>query len=122
MLDQADLLADRATTLREIFSFLSVDETFSSAQFDDELYKGDERRVHPPADSKLLAPIESSPLRRLPRGLRRSARRSVERVLWRPVPKPELDDELRARLEQLFAGETERLRKITGKAFPSWSV
>ncbi|HEX6688730.1 MAG TPA: sulfotransferase [Solirubrobacterales bacterium] len=122
VIDQADLLADREATLREVFSFLSVEESFDSVQFGDELYKGEERRVHPPAYSRLLAPIQSSPLRHLPRGLRRSLRRSVERVLWRPVPRSELDDELRARLEQLFGEEVERLRALTGKPFPSWSI
>jgi hypothetical protein len=122
VLDQADLLGDRQATLAEVFSFLSVDDSFTSAQFDDELYRGGERRVHPPAYSRLLAPIEASPLRHLPRGLRRSARRSVERLLWRPAPRPELGDELRSRLEQLFGGEVERLRELTGKPFSSWSV
>jgi len=122
VLDHADLLAEREATLRKVFSFLAVDETFTSAQFDDELYRGEERRMHPPAYSRLMASIEASPLRRLPRGFRRSLRGSFERVLWRPAPKPVLDDELRARLEDLFADEVERLRGLTGKAFASWSV
>lgn len=122
VLDHADLLADREATLREVFSFLSVDETFTSEQFNDELYRGDARRVHPPAYSRLMARIELSPLRRLPRGLRRSLRGSLERVLWRPAPKPELDADLRGRLEELFSRDVERLRALTGKAFASWSI
>jgi hypothetical protein len=122
VLDQANLLADREATLREVFSFLSVDEAFSSAQFDDELYRSGDRRVYPAAYSRLIAPLEASAKRLLPRGLRRSLRRSVERVLWRPVPRPALPDELRARLEELFADEVERLRALTGKTFPGWSL
>jgi hypothetical protein len=121
VIDQADLLADRETTLREAFAFLSVDDAFTSMQFGAELFRGGERRVYPPAFVRFVKPALASPFRRLPRRLRESLRRSVERALP-PVPTPVLDDEMRARLEGLYAGEVDRLRALTGKAFSSWSV
>ena len=38
------------------------------------------------------------------------------------VPRPILGEELRARLEEIYSGDVERLRALTGKPFSSWSV
>jgi hypothetical protein len=122
VIDQAELLADREATLREVFSFLSVDPAFTSESFAAELFQGGERRVYPRFFTRFVKPVAAAPIRRLPAGLRTSLRGSLERALLPKVPRPTLDDRLRARLADLYGEDVERLRELTGKALPSWSV
>ncbi|HEX6688727.1 MAG TPA: sulfotransferase [Solirubrobacterales bacterium] len=122
VIDQAELLADRDATLREVFSFLSVDPAFTSERFDAELFQGGERRVYPRFFTRFVKPIAAAPFRRLPDGFRDSLRGSVERAVLPKVPRPRLDDRLRARLISLYTEDVERLRELTGKKFPSWSI
>jgi hypothetical protein len=122
VIDQAELLADRRSTLREIFSFLNVDDALDSSRFDEELNTETEHRAYPASYARLLGPVSSPLVRWMSPALRRSVRRSVEKVLWRPVEKAVLDDALRGRLEQLYGDEVQRLRALTGKSFPTWSV
>ena len=121
VVDQADLLADRRSTLRQIFDFLSVD-AFDSQRFDDELYRSDERYTYPPGYARFLYVSVVPLVQWVPGNVRRSLRRSAEKVLLRPLEAPTLDEDLRTRLQELFAGDVERLRSLTGKKFPSWSI
>ena len=122
VVDQAELLADRRSTLGEIFSFLSVDPEFGSDRFGEELYKSDERRVYPPGYASFIQRMVVPRVQWLPARVRRSLRNSAERALLPRVPEVILDDELRARLQERYASDAERLRKLTGKAFAAWSV
>ncbi len=122
VIDQAELLSDRRSTLSEIFSFLGVDTTIESSRFDDELNTGVEHRAYPVSYTRLFGSVSPPLLRWIPQSFRRSARRSVERVLWRPVEAPVLDDALREELERVYGDEVQRLRAFTGKDFPTWSV
>jgi hypothetical protein len=122
VIDQADLLADRDAILREVFSFLAVDISFSSERFGAELFRGGERRVYPRFFDRFVKPVAGAPFRRLPAGLRTSLRRPIERALLPTVPPPTLSGPDRARLEEIYGDDVERLRALTGKSFPSWSV
>jgi hypothetical protein len=122
VIDQTDLLADRRQTLREIFAFLSVDDAFYSSQLDTELGTSRERRVYRPGYVRFAERAAASPLHLLPRNVRRSLRRTIERALWPPLETPSLDEDLHGRLKNLYAGEVDRLRSLTGKAFPTWSL
>lgn len=121
VVDQADLLADRQATLREIFGFLEVDEAFCSRQFDKEMNTGEELRTF----SKFVIFVRyarTTPLQRLPRGLRVFLRRSVGRIVSRPLERSPLSDDLRTRLQQLYADDVRRFRELTGKSFSTWRV
>jgi hypothetical protein len=122
VIDQAEFLAQRGATLRQVFRFLSVDDQFASSQFEEELYKSSERRVYPSGYERFLGLVLAPSIQWIPRGVRQGVRRSMERVLFPPLQAPALDDALRDRLKELYAGEVERLRELTGNAFPSWSV
>jgi hypothetical protein len=122
VIDQADLLADRRSTLRKIFAFLSVDDTFASTQFDQELFKSSERRALPSGYGRFVERVVAPTVQWVPKRTRRSLRRSVERMLWPPLQTPTLDENLRASLRELYAGEVERLRALTGQGFPTWSM
>lgn len=121
VLDQADLQSDRQATLEQVFEFLSVADGSDIAGFDEELLTSSDWRVYPVGYADFIARHVAPRFRWVPRGLRRSLRSSVERVLWRPL-ETELPDELRERLEALYAPEATRLREMTGKDFSSWSV
>jgi hypothetical protein len=122
VIDQADLLADRLATLREIFSFLDVDSSFISPVFDEEKNTGKEQRTYS-SFIVLQRRAQASPVvHKLPRRLRRFVRHSIERVVSRPLEAPTLDDELRSRLQDFYADDVARLRQLTGKTFPTWSI
>jgi hypothetical protein len=122
VVDQTDLLTDRRAALSAIFRFLSVDDTFYTLELDMELGTSRERRVYRPGYLRLSERLAASPLHLLPPRTRRSLRRLVERVLWPPLKTPPLTDDLRRRLEHLYAEEVARLRLFTGKSFPTWSI
>jgi hypothetical protein len=127
VVDQAELLADRRSTLRQIFSFLSVDDRADVLQFDQELNTSRQRRVYSPgyAHLRYVWLRGSDPpmaLRWIPRRIRRRLRLSLERLLLSPVQTPTLDDALRTQLQELYSGEVERLRALTGKTFSTWSM
>jgi hypothetical protein len=124
VIDQADLRADRRSTLSRIFSFLAVDEEFDTSRFNEELLKGNEHRAYPPDLARFVSHTVRPLSRRLPLSpdTRRRLRLSLERTLLPPLQTSKLDGELRARLREFYTGEVERLRVLTGKAFPTWSI
>lgn len=121
VIDQADLQARRQATLSEIFSFLGVDDAFASPLFEEEFNTGTEQRTYSPLVI-LHRRLKSTPLQKLPRGLRRALRLSAERAVSSPLDDPALTEPVRARLVEFYAADVERLRALTGKAFPSWSL
>jgi len=122
VVDQSDLLADRRSTLRQIFAFLSVSEVIDSSRFDEELNTMSEQRIYLPGYARLLGPVTPALVRWISPNVRRSVRRTIERTLMRTVKASTLDDDLRGRLEELYAGEVQRLRALTGKTFSTWSI
>lgn len=121
VIDQSDLLSDRRPTLKQIFSFLSVDTHIDSPQFDTELLDGQDWRAYPSAYGSFIRRFVTPSLQWVPRNLRRSVRSSVERRLWPPL-EADLDDDLRSRLRERYYPEVERLRTLTGQSFSSWSL
>ena len=122
IVDQAELLANRRSTLGQIFAFLEVDQTVDSSEFEEELLSSRRWRTYSPRYLELVNRYVTPSLRWVPRGVRRSVRGSIESVLWPPLETPKVDDQLRSRLMDLYGEEIERLRLITGKTFAGWSV
>ncbi|HXV04543.1 MAG TPA: sulfotransferase [Solirubrobacterales bacterium] len=122
VVDQAELLGERKSTLRSLFAFLGVEEDFTSEHFEEELWKTSERRISPPGHAGFIAKFIAPRARWMPARLRHSIRRSYERAFWRPLEEPALDAGAKARLQELFAADVERLRKLTGQPFSGWSV
>jgi hypothetical protein len=122
VVDQADLLAERRSTLREIFTFLSVDDAADSASFDEVLSRSREWRAYSPGYVRIVERVVAPLSQWIPRDIRKAARRSIDRALWPALETPTLDDELLARLNELYAEEAKRLRALTGKSFATWKV
>lgn len=122
VLDQCDLLSDRRATLREVFRFLGVDDSFWSPEFE---------RLHNTQGNKLRANRRGAWLwrhglyetvlggaERLPRPLRARVRGLFGDEVHKPTLDPALREELRASLRE----DAERLRSYTGRSFDHWSV
>ena len=123
VIDQADLLADPQSTLRKVFAFLAVDESNAHSQIEAERWRCRDRSEVSPAQAQEVGSGGAPRGSRAPRRrIRRYARRPLGRVLRLPAKVSTLDAESRARLEALYADEVERLRALTGMAFPTWSV
>jgi hypothetical protein len=119
---QDDLMHRRRASLREIFRFLRVDDSFDSPRFD---------RMNNPSNTKrrvrgrlrwLPSDPAPAPWGRLPWKLRARAKRIAYLPLTRPVERPALESDLRDALVEHFAPDAERLRALTGKALDGWSV
>ncbi len=122
VVDQAELLANRDATLRQVFSFLEVDRDFTSPDFDRELWTTHDRRASPPGHDRFIKRFVAPAAEWIPADFKQGIRRSFERAFWPPLPPAKLDSESRSKLEDRFAGDVERLRALTGQAFPTWSV
>jgi Sulfotransferase domain len=122
VIDQAELLTDRRATLRKIFAFLAVDDGFDSSQFDVEYLKGSEHHVYPPGLARFVGLRVRPYAQRLSPHTRRFLRRYGERIFLPRLETPPVDDKLRNRLKDFYADEVGRLRRLTGKTFPTWSV
>ena len=121
VVDQADLLADRHATMREIFAFLSVDDSFVSPGFDEEILTAKDHRTYSNLVT-LMAWLRTTPLLKLPRGARVFMRQSLERLVSQPLAVSTLDDDLRCQLQELYATDVRRLRELTGLNFSRWSL
>jgi Sulfotransferase domain len=122
VIDQADLLTSRRATLREIFAFLGVDDTFDSPRFDVEFLKGSEHRTYPPRLARFVGHTVRPHSWWLPPRVRGLLRRYAESMFLPRLEVSELDSNLRGRLEEFYAHDMARLRALTGKALPTWSV
>jgi hypothetical protein len=119
---QDELAGERDATLRRVFGFLGVDESFTSPEFEREWETGTAKAS---GGFRLMDRAV-----RLPglRALDRNFDRLPERLRWRverivhdpdsgPAAKPELAPPLRERLVQTFAPDVARLEEITGRRF-----
>jgi hypothetical protein len=111
VLDQRDLMRERAATLRRVLTFLEVDPDFTC----------DAWTAHHNVSADHRAPTALA--RRLGRIGRAASRAPVTRRLFtREVPRPQLRPDQRDRLVALLAPEAERLRALTGLPLDHWSV
>jgi hypothetical protein len=122
VVEQRDLLEDRRATLRRVFGFLDVDESYWTPEFD---------RLHNTRERKLLVNgrglwmykrgMYDPALKlatRLPERLSRRAVAFMGEDIDRPVPSPRL----REQLEGCLRDDARRLREYTGRSFDHWSV
>ena len=122
VLDQDDLLHRRRETLRHVFAFVGVDETFDTPEFDAQRHVTSNKRlmrVRGPLIPRRVTPKDTG---RVPWAVRARVKRTLLRPLSVQARWPELPPEDRAALEAILRPEAERLRALTGRTFPGWSV
>jgi len=122
VVDSDELRRHRGPALREVFAFLGADPSFTSPGFDEELNVGSDKRAY----SRRYARLRDSRLgdiwRRLPAAAREPLSGLARRATAPAVERPALDPTLRERLAARLRPEAERLRRLTGQRFESWSV
>lgn len=112
-----DLLKEPARIMRELFEFVGVDANFESDVFAQPFHKNRLDRPRRPKffmAMKRHAPVMNEILLRTPPPLRS--------LLFKPVERPQIDDEVRAELSARFKDEVAWLREFSGQKFASWSV
>jgi len=122
VIDQGVLRRDRRKALSDAFAFLDVDPSFWSPAFEAVHNVGAEHRQ---VRVGLAGRLRRSGIRRvfdpMPPAVRDMAKRAGRR-LGKSIERPELEPKVRARLEEIYRPEVERLRALTGQPFASWSV
>lgn len=118
---QEDLRDRRVETLREIFDFLGVDESFATATPERRDQRSSEKRAPTPVGGRLEAPLRRAG-QVLPARVRGSLGAVARRALGRRLERPALSPERRRELEDLLRDDVVRLRELTGRPFASWSI
>jgi len=123
VIDQDELRTHRDTMLRRVFRFLEVDEGFSSPAFELEFNARAGKRVKTSAFRALKRSRAVPGLRRvLPQPARQRLYAPVKRLTTRTLEHPELSDEMRVRLREVYRPDADRLRAMTGQEFASWQI
>jgi hypothetical protein len=120
---QEEMARDRAETLRRVFRFLMVDDSYQSPEFLRRLNVGESKRARNPIGRALAKAIEYSGVGpRLPAKVGTPIRKALLRPFSRPVGGMVLGRELEQRLLEIFREDVERLRRLTGMKFEGWCV
>lgn len=120
---QEELLRRRAETMRRIFRFLEVDDSFSSPGFEQmwevSSGKGRKYRLAYRISRRVGGPAVWG---RLPARVRWLGERVILGPRKGAPSRPGLDPEVRERLAGRFREDVRRLRELTGQEFAEWSV
>jgi hypothetical protein len=122
VLTQESLSRDRLATLRVVFRFLGVEESFVSPRFARRYNKARDRRAGVALAERARGALGDQRFERLTGRVPRAAQRLGDRVVRRPIESPELPEELRSRLVALLAEDTVRLAGLTGLDLGHWST
>jgi hypothetical protein len=120
VLAQEDLHRDRAETLRKVFRFLEVDDSFNTEGFAAEYNVQQQEVLHRTLNRLARGRINGERYAALARWV--PGLRWLDRRLKRPLARPEIDAELRERLAEYVKPDADRLRELTGMRLESWSV
>lgn len=119
---QEELLGNRVETLRRVFAFLGIDETFHHERFAALSNVSREKRAPTRLEAWLRQRRAASTARRLPRVVRAPGRRVLNALNRDPLHRPVLSEARRDELRTLLQEDTDRLRAYTGRSFSSWSL
>lgn len=121
--EQADLLNDRAGTLRSIFEFLDIDADFASDRFD-ELVNVRSRQMRPTQlGYKLRVSKPAMLIRRLPAPIGTPLANLARNIFYRRIEQnPGLDPVLRAGFLERIRPEVAELEEIAGRRFDNWTL
>lgn len=121
VLSLSDLERDPDQVMTEVFSFVGVDPE-RTVDTSVRLNAGEAKYEYPGLAGRLRRSPVGAAVRRLPPGLRASAQSGARRLLSRPLPRPDISDEMREQLCEQLAPDAARLRALTGRSFSDWSV
>jgi len=116
-------------TLATVYEFAGVNPSFRPAETGNENPSGAQREARP-----LMARLDAARQaytrdvnlragrRLLPGRVRDAGRRAWLRIGTRPIARPEISPAHAAGLADLLRDDVDRLRELTGRKFPEWSV
>ncbi len=116
-----DLRDRRDATLADVFRFLGVDANFTSPNFRRLKHQSSEKR-RLSWRGRALHDVSYKHMNPLSPAVQRLLTRWLEYPLSRPFARPELAGDLRAWLQEELRPDVERLRALTGRGFPEWSI
>lgn len=122
VLTQEQLLDDRLGTLRTVFRFLGVDESFVSPRFLRRYNRARDWRGAEAAERRARALLGDERYERFAADIPRVVTRVGRRALLRPIARPKPAAELRDRLVALLAEDTARLADLTALDLSRWST
>jgi hypothetical protein len=125
VITQEELQTEREATMRRTFSYVGVDESFTSEQFDREWEKSTAKES---GQYQLMERLIKLPgFRAFDRNFDRFPERMrwmVEKVVHDPdapsAPKPKLPPEIEERLLALFGDDVRQLQEFAGREFAGW--
>jgi hypothetical protein len=121
VLTQEDLYHRREETLRKVFGFLGVDETFRSEQFGELVHESSAKAAKNRVGLALARGPERGILRRLPAAIRRPATTILRSVTMSKVERPVLDERLRQQLVKVLEPDINQFRAFSGRPFEDWT-
>ena len=122
VLDMNDLGSSRMRVIQEAFRFLGIDDGYESPAYSRELNTREDKRALHGARAALWNRGFRQLGRILPEHTRQKIAPRFKRILSQRVEAPPLAPETEIRLRELLKPEVTRLRQLTGKEFPSWSM
>jgi hypothetical protein len=115
-----ELRDDRLPTLRRLFRFLGVDESFESPEFSIRRHPSALKRRNTGLGLVLQRKVGDRVTRRLHGRSRHLFKRLVYAPVSRAIPRPEPSAELRRRLRDYFAPDLKRLEQFMGRSLAAW--
>jgi hypothetical protein len=122
VITQEALKGERLPTLRRVFRFLGVDESFVSPRFARRYNQARDWRAGTRLTERARSALGEERFEHLTGRVPRSAQRLGGRMLRRPLESPELPSDLRERLVSLLWDDTARLSELTGLDLGHWTT
>jgi len=117
-----DLNRQRQTTLKKIFQFLNVDDTFYSQKF----FKIKHTSTSKRRKNRIGMVLKWLSETEIAKTISADIRRKIGRILYLPfstrIEKPMLNDSLKEKLINYLKDDINQLREYTGSDFKHWSV
>jgi hypothetical protein len=112
----------RFETLKKIFQFLEVDDSYTTNKFD-RIIHSSQRKGHKNRIGLLLKWLSDTPPARV---FSTQFRMSLGEILYRPfsksIARPEFDEELTSTIRSTLKPDIDRFREFSGYHLSSWSI
>jgi hypothetical protein len=110
---------DNSSTLRLIFNYLNVEDSYYSTEYTQQFHRTDAKRRRGRVSSLILdAPIIKTIKGYVPEAVKSPLKKWTRS----PVAKPDLPESLQHRLRDYFRPDVEALRSFSGETFSKWSM
>ena len=122
LLATEDLFQQRRDSLRQVFRFLGIEESFTSSRF--EVLKNTVEDInHKSHLARFLKKMtDRNVIKLIPESWRNAGTKLIFSTFTQRILKPELGEQLKNELSQVFKQDMQQLREMTGLQFSDWSI